>query len=172
MKHFTLIALALGLLFFASCDKANETTTPAPTTPTPTTPAPTTPTPKTKKELLVDGKWQWVGLEFVTTVNGQDSLVDGWSVVEDCVKDNIMTYSADGKGTIDEMATKCDPADPQTKTLTWELMNNDTEVKVTDDEGTHVITIMELTATKAVLRQTTTSGGSPIVVQQTFKNIK
>lgn len=160
MKSFTLTLLA-GILLFASCDKTKEN--PAPN--------PTTPTVKSKKDLVIDGKWQWEGLAFVMNVNGKDSLIDAWAEVKDCDKDDIMTYTADGKGKIDEMTNKCTD-DPQVQNITWELINNETQVKVTDDEGTHLLTIIELTEKKAVYKQTMDVGGNPIVIQQTFKNIK
>ncbi len=160
MKNLLLSATACAILLFAACKKDDNTTT------TPTTPA------TSKKTLIVDGKWQWSGLAVVYNNNGKDSLVDGWSVVKDCDKDDFFTYTADGKGVIDEGSTKCD-TDPQTKNITWELINNDTQVKVTDDKGPSILTIMELTTTQAKYRQrVSTSGTDSITVEQTFKNIK
>ena len=162
MKYFTLTAALSGLLLFASCDKKEETK-----------PSTTTPATKTKKELIVDGKWQMTDLAFVMKNGaGQDSLVNGWSIVDDCTKDDFMTFTADGKGVIDEGATKCDAADPQTENVTWELLNNETEVKVVTPDETQVLKIMELTATKAVYRQSFTQGAQTMTVEQTFKNIK
>lgn len=157
MKNFLLSATVCAILLFAACKKDDNTTT--------------TPTPTSKKTLVVDGKWQWSGLSMVYNNNGKDSLVDGWSVVKDCDKDDIFTYTNDGKGVIDEGANKCD-TDPQTKTITWEFINNDTQVKVTDDKGPSILTIVELTAKQAIYRQRVSTGGDSITVQQTFKNIK
>lgn len=160
MKSFTLTLLA-GILLFASCDKTKENPTPNPTTPTG----------KSKKDLVIDGKWQWSGLAFVMNVGGKDSLIDAWSEVDDCDRDDIMTYTADGKGVIDENTNKC-TGDPQVQNITWELINNESQVKVTDDEGTHLLTIVELTEKKAVYKQRVFTGSDSITVQQTFKNIK
>ena len=160
MRLLTLLLTVYAVLLFAACSKKKEN---------PTTPPSTT---KSKKDLVVDGKWQWSAFAFVMNNNGKDSLVDAWSQVKDCDKDDIMTYSANGTGVIDEGATKCDPNAAQTKNITWELMNNETQVKVTDDKGTHLLTIVSLTATEAVYKQRVATGGDSITVQQTFKNVK
>lgn len=160
MKKHLLSATACTILLFAACKKDNSTTT-----------TPTTPT-TSKKNLIVDGKWQWSGLAVVYNSNGKDSLVDGWAGVKDCDKDDIVIYTADGKGTVDENTNKCD-TDPQISNFTWELLNNETQVKVTDDDGPATLTIIELTATQAKLRQRVSTGqNDSITVEQTFKNIK
>lgn len=164
MKHITLGAIACGILLFAACSKSEDNPTPGNNTTTPST--------KSKKELVVDGKWKWTEFATVYNKNGKDSLVDGWSQIKECDKDDIMTFAADGTGTIDEMANKCDN-DPQTKSITWELLNNETQVKVTDDKGPAMLTIIELTATKATYRQrVAVGGGDSMTVQQVFTNVK
>lgn len=164
MKKLRFSIAVIGLVFFASCSKDDTKTT---------TPSINNNNSNSKKDLVIDGKWKWTGLSMVYTNNGKDSLVDAWSQVKECDKDDIMTFTADGKGTIDEMTNKCDK-DPQTKSLTWELLNNETEVKVTDDKGPTIMKIIELTATTAIYRQrvATGTGTDSITVQQTFKNVK
>ncbi len=160
MKNLLLSATACTILLFAACKKDDKTST-----------TPTTPTSTNKKAMVVDGKWQWIGLSTVYNNNGKDSLVDGWSIVKDCDKDDFITYTNDGKGVIDENTNKCDN-DPQIENITWELINNDTQVKVTDDKGPSILTIVELTAKQAIYRQRVDAGGDSITIQQTFKNIK
>jgi hypothetical protein len=166
MKQLTLSVAACGLLLFAACSKDDDKTT------TPNNNNNNNNNGKSKKDLVVDGKWQYSGLSMVYNNNGKDSLADAWSIVKDCDKDDIMTFTADGKGIIDEMANKC-ANDPQTKSITWEMLNNETEVKVTDDKGPAMMKIIELTATNAVYRQRlASSNGDSITVQQSFKNVK
>jgi hypothetical protein len=168
MRHFTLTAIACTILLAAACKK-DETTSNNSNNNNNNNNNNT----KSKKDLVVDGKWQWSGLSMVMkNAGGNDSLVDAWSTVKECDRDDIMTFAANGTGTIDEGANKCDN-DPQTKSLTWEMLNNETQVKVTDDKGPAMLTIVELTATQAIYRQrVATSGTDSITIQQTFKNVK
>ncbi len=160
MKNSVLLIMASGLMLFTACEKIKENPTPA------------QPVSKSTKDLVVDGKWQMTGMALVVNNNGTDSLVDAWANVKECDRDNVMTFTNDGKGVIDEMATKCDPADPQTRNITWEFINNDTQVKITDNKGTNISTIVELTATKAIYKMRVAAGADSITIQQTFKNIK
>jgi hypothetical protein len=160
MKNLTLSAIACGILVFAACSKTEE----KPSTNTNTT--------KSKKDLVVDGKWKWTDLAFVMNIGGKDSLINAWSEVDQCDRDDIMSFTSDGKGTIDEGSTKCDPSDPQIENITWEMLDNETKVKVTTPDETSVLTIVELTATKAVYKQRMFTGSDSITVQQTFTNVK
>jgi hypothetical protein len=155
MRKFVLSAVACSVVLFNACKKSDDPTPPA----------------NSKKDLVVNGKWKWTGLSSVVMVGGTETLVDGWSIVQDCDKDDIMTFSADGTGTIDEKALKCDPTAPQIKNITWEFLNNETQVKVTDDEGPQVLTIVELTATQAIYRQRLYTGTDSVTIQQTFTNV-
>ncbi|RYY51518.1 MAG: hypothetical protein EOO06_00510 [Chitinophagaceae bacterium] len=163
MKHLIFLVAAIGVLLFASCSKDD--------TATPNNNNNNNNNNKSKKDLVVDGKWQWTGLWMVYSNNGKDSLADGWSQVKECDKDDIMNFTADGKGSIDEMTNKC-TNDPQTKSLTWEMLNNETEVKVIDDKGPTIMKIVELTATNAVYRQRIATGADSITIRQSFKNVK
>ena len=156
----SIIALATGILLFAACKKTEKD------------PDPTPPATKSKHELISDGKWQYSALSFILKVNGKDTTMDAWSVLEDCRKDDFSTYSTNGTGTIDEGPTKCDPADPQTKSLTWEFQDNETYVKVTDNNGPTRMKIIELTATQAKFETRTLIGADSATVVSTFKNIK
>jgi hypothetical protein len=157
MKLLKLSAMACGILLFAACSKTDDNNP--------------NPGPTNTAALIVDGTWQWSDLDFVLNMGGTDTLINAWHEVDSCDRDDIMTFTADGNGQIDEMATKCNPADPQIETLTWELLNNDTQVKVTTATDTSILTIMELTATKAVYRSKVFTGTDSITVQQTFTNI-
>jgi hypothetical protein len=159
MKNQLLSAIACGILLFAACKKDD------------TTPNNNNNNNTSKKDLIVGGKWQWTGLAMVYSNNGKDSLVDAWSEVKDCDKDDSYTFATDGTGIVEENATKCSD-DPQTENITWKLINNETQVEVTDDKGPSILTIIELTATKAVYDQRVSVGSDSVTVRQSFKNIK
>jgi hypothetical protein len=160
MKQLTLSITAIALLSLAACNKKDD---PAPNNNNTTT---------SKKDLLVGGEWQWDGLWGVENPGASnETLTDAWASVKDCDKDDRVVYTADGKGTIDEKALKCDN-DPQLQQIKWELINNETQIKITNDKGTYQMTIVELTATKAVYRQRVAmSATDSTTIQQSFKKI-
>lgn len=155
----SIIALTSGILLFAACKKTEKDPDPTPAT-------------KSKKEIISEGKWQYSALSFIVKMNGKDTTMDAWSLLEDCDKDDFMTFTASGTGTIDEGATKCDPADPQIENLTWEFQDNETYVKVTNNDGPTRMKIIELTATQAKYETRTLIGADSATVVSTFKNIK
>lgn len=78
------------------------------------------------------------------TWTASDLILGGqslWSSVEDCSKDDNYTFKADGTGTFDEGATKCDPDDPQSEPATWKFIDNETKLVLDGDTST----ILELT---------------------------
>ena len=52
------------------------------------------------------------------------------SQVPACLKDNSVTFSTDGSGTVDEGATKCNTSDPQTLPFTWSFASNETLINI------------------------------------------
>ncbi|WP_276499961.1 lipocalin family protein [Terrimonas pollutisoli] len=118
---------------------------------------------KTKTELLVKGSWKF-----------SDAKVGGTSVsafLQTCQKDNIATFAAAGTGTADEGATKCDPADPQTNSFTWNFQTNETILFISTPlftGGSSSFTIVSLTETELVVSQNMTISGSTQNVVITF----
>jgi hypothetical protein len=47
-----------------------------------------------------------------------------------CRLDNTATFRADGTGTTDEGATKCNATDPQTESFTWSFQNNESLLNI------------------------------------------
>ena len=82
---------------------------------------------KSRPELLM-GSW----IQTAETINppydlDQDGTneSDIFSLYSQCIKDDYYDFKAQGAGEFNEGATKCDPADDQTGTFSWELRNND-----------------------------------------------
>lgn len=111
---------------------------------------------KTKADLLTASAWKYSGAQYDLDNNGtgDGSLPAG--VIQTCDLDNIVTFKADKTGVLDEGATKCDPSTPQTRTFSWALSNNDTQLDVTGVIFTGIqssFKVVELTDSKLVVSQ-------------------
>lgn len=143
-KYFsTLLAvLAVGFLFsFQSCKKDDDGD------------AGGGGTAVTKAGLLTSGGWILKSMEadFPAPIG----TMDMYALMDECDKDDIMTFKSDKTTLGDEGATKCDPNDPQTTgTGTWELTSNDTQLEVTEDGETTVMTITSLTSDELLVEVT------------------
>src|SRR3979490_1103963 len=82
----------------------------------------TTPAQKTKTELITQASWKFDNAK----VGGNDVS----AFLQTCQKDNILYFSANGTGTVDEGATKCNSGDPQTNPFTWSFLSNETMLHV------------------------------------------
>jgi hypothetical protein len=123
-----------------------------------------------QQQMLVAGKWQMSA--YTATINylGIDSTADLYSQMDQCDKDDFTLFFASGTATLDENADKC-PGDAQIETATWALLNNNTELVITDSNpDTMALDInslqMKLTQVKP------NSSGTPVTRVWTFKNIR
>ena len=120
-NHFlAVIAIAIFTLTIASCKKEVVLT---------------------PKELLTAGSWKLIA----ETDNG----VDAYSSKAACEKDNFETYTTAGKYIVDEGATKCSAADPQTDGGDYTLSGDNKTITLKDPTIGFSLdfTILELTAT-------------------------
>jgi hypothetical protein len=113
MKPPVLKILPLVFLFAvaASCKKSDSN--------------PATPPPKTKTILLTQASWKVQSVSQDANNDGTGD-VDVTSAIKACQLDNTYSFKTDSTGTMDEAATKCADADPQTKPFTWGFKNNET----------------------------------------------
>lgn len=135
----------LFLLLYCSCSKDNST------------PA------KTRTEILCQASWKF----SAATVGG----IDVSSQLSPCQKDNIVKFNSDGSGNLDEGATKCNGADPQTSSLTWSFQTNETQLQVSTilfTGGSNLFNVVTLNETQLVASQNITVGGSPQNAVVTF----
>jgi len=79
-----------------------------------------------KMELITKSAWRY-------DTGGVDANKDGFvdtalppGYVLSCNTDNTLTFKNDGTGVVDEGATKCDVADPQTRNFTWTFTAGET----------------------------------------------
>ncbi|MCB0527568.1 MAG: lipocalin family protein [Saprospiraceae bacterium] len=87
-------------------------------------------------------------------VEAQDPFTGSWveDTIDDCDKDDCITFNEDKTLDFDEGAVKCDPSDPQTATGTWSLSADGTTLTLNDpNSGSFTGTVTELTDSKLVL---------------------
>jgi len=141
----TLLAFAAVTLLFGSCKKDDNNG----------------PAGGANAQILMSGKWKVA--TSTSVMMGQ--TVDLYSLLPSCQVDNMFIFNQNNSVTIDEGATKCDPsAAQQTTTGRWELLNNDTQMKL--DLGANPLGVSNLTAdilsmnsSSFVLRYTTAVNG-------------
>jgi lipocalin-like protein len=122
---------------------------------------------KTKTELITQSTWKFDH----ATASG---FGDVSAQLPACRKDNVITLSSNGSGSIDEGPTKCNAGDPQTTAITWSFLNNETTLHLSSalfTGGSTDFTIVSLTETNLVISQTMTIAPYPATtVEITFKH--
>jgi hypothetical protein len=116
---------------------------------------------KTKTELISTGSWK-----FSTATVGGNNVA---AFLQACQKDNILTFTSTGTGTIDEGTAKCNAGDPQTSPFTWNFASSETILHVSAvffTGGSNDFNIVEISATKLVGSQNIEvgAGGSQTAV--------
>lgn len=107
---------------------------------------------KPREELLTSGSWRASSI----SVTLGPFTVDGYADLEDCEKDDRLTFKSDKTVEIDEGPTKCDPAAPQTFSIgTWSLSDNDNKLTY----GGTTYDILELTENRLRLRGSISDSG-------------
>jgi len=149
MKSGKLIFAFLSMtIFFTACKKDSDNNTP-----------------KTNTDLLVQGSWKFDNV----TVGGTDVS----SLIQGCQKDNTLTFTAGGSGTLDEGATKCNSGDPQSSPFTWSFATNETILHVSATlftGGSSDFNIVTLNETQLVLSQNINISGTSQNAIVSFKH--
>ena len=113
MKKTNTITALFFILLFVACNKKD--------------------TAASKTELLTSGTWKLTAVVSDNDGNGTYET-DDFATFLPCFTDNIWSFSASYVATLDEGPTKCDPADPQTQTTTWQFTQNESYLKIWNDE--------------------------------------
>lgn len=136
LKVFLATAIA-GMLVLTGCNEEDGTTGP---------------TGGSKTSLLTGATWKTTGTIIDPGVANPLSgvvVTDLFAQMDACDKDGTMKFTADGKYTEDEGATKCETSDPQTLSGTWVFNPGETVLTITETgESPISITIETLTATQ------------------------
>jgi hypothetical protein len=96
-KLILFAALSFTVLLFSNCNKNDDP-------------------PLTNSDHIIRSSWK-----FDKAMSG-GADVSGF--LSTCYKDNIITFRANGDGTLDEGASKCNSGDPQTTNFTWNFTSN------------------------------------------------
>lgn len=120
---------------------------------------------KTKTELITANSWKFEK----ATAAGMDVSSNSQLA---CYIDNVMTFSANGTGTISEGAVTC--TTPAPANFAWSFQTSESILRLDFTlfpGGSPDFTIVSLTESNLVLSQTMTFGGfPPTLVQVTFKH--
>ena len=123
-----------------------------------------TPPTATKTEMISSSNWRFEK----ATANGFDISAS----VDPCIKDNIITFSANGSGTIAEGAIVCSP--PTASAFTWNFQTNETVLHLSTPlitGGSSDFNIVTLNQTNLVISQDMTIPPNPTAtVVITFKH--
>lgn len=130
-KQFLVLTGIFAALLFtiASCGDKNDTP------------------PKTKTQLLTQGSWK-----FKTAAVGAS---DFSSALQSCQKDNILTFSTNGSGNVNEGASKCSGSDPDNNRFTWAFANSETQITISNPlftNGATTLTLISLTEAELVVQ--------------------
>ena len=131
--------------------------------------------PKTKTELISASVWKFDNAKIDADNNGIGDLDLPAGIITDCQKDNTLSFNANGSGVMDEGATKCDAADPQTTNFTWNFNGTETQVNFTAAIFTGFggdFKLISLTETELKLSKAVTVPGAPtpVTVIASFKH--
>ncbi len=116
-------------------------------------------------DYLTSGNWKIVSdqekigsADWVETIGDYDA----------CELDNFYKFNTDNTGVYDEGASKCDPADPQTVPLTWELLNSGTQLKIGTTLYADTAALVSVNATNLVLQSSDEYNGVVSLYKITF----
>ena len=80
---------------------------------------------KSNTELLTQTTWKFDNAALDVDRNGTPDSPVPPGFLQSCDTDNTLTFKSDKTGVVDEGATKCDPAGPQTIPFTWTFKDNE-----------------------------------------------
>ena len=138
MKKTMSIATLFFMLLLAACNKKD--------------------TAASKTVLLTSGTWKLTAVVSDNDANGTYET-DDFATFSPCFTDNILSFSASSIVTQDEGPTKCNPADPQTETTTWQFTQNESYLKIWNDEWK----LEELTTSTLKWKEEYAGGNSALV---------
>jgi len=124
--------LCYTVLLFTNCDKNDD---------------PPPPAPKTKTELISQGTWK-----FSTAFAGSTDVSNAPQLA--CFKDNIITFSTNLTGNINEGTNICSPT--TAGSFTWNFASSETILHISTvliTGGSNDFTLVSLTATQLVVSQ-------------------
>lgn len=122
MKKYNLFALSVILftLLFSACEEKKKETT------------------LSNSQLLTTKKWKLTSAIITPSIQG---ISDYYATLKSCEVDDILTFTSDNKYIRDEGKSKCDSTSAQTYTGTWQLLDNDTRLLISEDGDASILNI-------------------------------
>jgi hypothetical protein len=119
---------------------------------------------KTNTEKLTEAPWKYDKAEADLDKDGKADVPIPDSEIEICERDNVITFMANGSGTIDEGQIKCDAGDPQSMAFSWTFKDGEKIITfptaiITGVDGD--VKVISLTATAMVLSKEVPNPGIP-----------
>lgn len=152
-KHLHIFGiLALAMVFsISACNKDDDENNDA----------------KTNADYLTSGTWRITAMNIDPPLDMGGGIIidDFFNFMDNCTKDDLVTFNTNGTITDDEGPTKCDPDDPQTTNDgTWTLTENTKLTIMYPDEDDVEINITEIndTTLKGTMTITEDFGAGPI----------
>lgn len=106
--------------------------------------------------LMTQAVWKYdtSGLDL----NGDGKIDFADTVAQPCFKDNTYQFKMDSTVIVDEGATKCDTAAPQTATYSWTISNSNPPILKSNADSilTGGVTVLVLTGTQLEVYKDTT----------------
>ena len=125
-----------------------------------------------KTGLLVQQSWKFQSAGIDMDKDGDEDAQLPPGTLQTCLTDNVITFTANGSGTVAEGATKCDPAAPDNTPFTWSFASNETAINFTGSviAGTEggQFRIVTLSNTQLSLSKDTTYMGVPVAMVANF----
>lgn len=115
----------------------------------------------TRTEMFTSGPWKQIA--GTSTKQSDGSVIDVYTGLQACKKDDEFIFLADKTFQQTEGASKCDPSHPQLSfTGTWSFSGNEDLLTVVSGTSGFSARILELTAT--TLKMENTAGGYIVTV--------
>jgi len=126
-----------------------------------------------KTQTISQSSWKYQSASVDQDNNGTGDFAVPPGTFQNCETDNVITFKTDGTGTLDEGASKCNTADPQTISFTWNFSANETILNINTPILAGVggdFKIITLTNTQLVLSKLLTVPGipAPVTIIVTF----
>lgn len=122
--------------------------------------------PKSKTELLTQASWKYENAALDLDGNGTADAPLPTGILEACDLDNTITFNSNGSGVVDEGATKCNGADPQSAPFNWSFKNNEQVITFTNMTFAGLdgdVTVKNITETQLEMHKAVTPPVGPSV---------
>ena len=126
---------------------------------------------KTKMELLTATPWRRTALISTPAYDWNGNGMSDTNVLNimfPCERDNLDLYAQNGIFTTNEGPTKCNPSDPQTWTMNWAFLDNETKLVFDATDVHDVYTLIELTETTLKFQTTFVENGVSYTHVETY----